>query len=296
MFRYAWLIAFLLLLSCGSSEQKHVSLNFYHWKSGFEIDSLESNFLNQVKSQKIYLRAFDVDWNATTQKAVPLAEMHVKRTSLLSIELVPVIFITNRTMIHISYDKIAGLGDRIIKKIRAIWKQANWASPQKVQLDCDWSSKSRRNYFHLLDYLKKKYKLKISTTIRLHQYKYPTQTGVPPVDQGVLMIYNMGDVRDASETNSILNLKAASAYLNHGAAYPLSLQVALPLFSWGVLQRQGKVIRLLPEIDPNALKKIFQISLFCQNTISKLRKIIISMVYMCIKEIKFALSKPSKVI
>ena len=220
------------------------------------IDSLEKDYLKQLNSNKIYLRFFDIDWNSSKKQAVPLAETSFTdyNTSSLSLTIVPTIFITNRTMINISYDDIKVLGDRIIQKIRQKCELISIHNLQEIQLDCDWSSKSQLNYFHLLDYLKKQYKLKVSTTVRLHQYKYPDKTGTPPADQGVLMIYNMGDIRDATEQNSILNLKAASAYLNHTSNYPIPLQVALPLFSWGVLRRQGKVIDLIPEINPNALQ------------------------------------------
>jgi hypothetical protein len=87
-----------------------------------------------------------------------------------------------------------------------------------------------------------------SATIRLHQVKYFTNTGVPPVDEGVLMFYNMGDIAASKEKNSILNLQKAKTYLENFDVYPLKLDVALPLFSWAVQFREGRVVRLINDL------------------------------------------------
>jgi len=68
----------------------------------------------------------------------------------------------------------------------------------------------------------------------------------------MLMYYNMGEVRAWEESNSILNLEAAEPYLN-GKAYPLPLDLALPLFRWGVVFREGKMIRLINNLSAEAL-------------------------------------------
>jgi hypothetical protein len=102
---------------------------------------------------------------------------------------------------------------------------------------------------------------RLSVTLRLHQYRYPEQTGVPPADRAMLMFYNMGDLADWAEPNSILNLEKARPYLATEKKYPLALDVALPLFRWGVLFRQGKMIKLLPEIDAAAIRSVGGVAL-----------------------------------
>ncbi|MCB0641076.1 MAG: hypothetical protein KDC44_05525, partial [Phaeodactylibacter sp.] len=92
-----------------------------------------------------------------------------------------------------------------------------------------------------------------SATIRLHQIKYFTRTGVPPVDRGMLMYYNMSPVMDPQTTNSILDLGEAAKYLVNVDRYPLPLDLALPMYTWGVLIREGKVIRLINNLGPEAL-------------------------------------------
>ena len=59
------------------------------------------------------------------------------------------------------------------------------------------------------------------------------------------MYYNMGDLEALDEPNSILNLEKAAPYLAN-PHYDLPLDIALPIFSWGVLFREGKMIKLLP--------------------------------------------------
>ena len=118
----------------------------------------------------------------------------------------------------------------------------------EIQIDCDWSGTTKEKYFKLLSFLRKKIaskKIKLSSTIRLHQIKFFKKTGVPPVDRGMLMFYNVGEVADISTQNSILDLEIAKQYLENFDNYPLQLDLALPIFSWGVLFRDGKMIKLI---------------------------------------------------
>ncbi|NJL12074.1 MAG: hypothetical protein HC913_03060 [Microscillaceae bacterium] len=118
------------------------------------------------------------------------------------------------------------------------------------QLDCDWTPGTRAKYFRLLKAFKAQIPrpAHLSHTLRLHQYRYPRQTGLAPTDQAVLMFYNMGNLSDSLQ-NSILNLEVARAYLQVPQPYPQPLDVALPLFSWGVVYRNGQVVNLLAGLD-----------------------------------------------
>jgi len=79
----------------------------------------------------------------------------------------------------------------------------------------------------------------LSATIRLHQVKYSAKTGIPPVNRGLLMVYNMGNLKDPSAVNSILDVEELKKYITNLHGYPLPLDVALPLFSWTVLFRDN---------------------------------------------------------
>ena len=67
------------------------------------------------------------------------------------------------------------------------------------------------------------------------------------------MLYNVGKLETWEESNSIFSLKAAEAYASF-PKYALPLDVVLPAFSWGVLFRDGSMIRLLNELRAEDLK------------------------------------------
>jgi hypothetical protein len=87
--------------------------------------------------------------------------------------------------------------------------------------------------------------VQLSATLRLHQVKYRIKTGLPPVNRCALMFYNMGRVDTADENMSILDLGQAEKYTAAIKNYPLPLDVALPVFSWGLQMRSGKTINVL---------------------------------------------------
>ena len=67
------------------------------------------------------------------------------------------------------------------------------------------------------------------------------------------MFYNMGALESWEETNSILNLEKAKPYMQNRKAYPLPLDLALPIFSWGVIFRNDKMIKLIHKLSEKEL-------------------------------------------
>ena len=57
----------------------------------------------------------------------------------------------------------------------------------------------------------------------------------PPVDYGVLMMYNTGDFRDHDCANPILSEDDVAPYLRYLADYKLPLCAAYPNFGWDLL-------------------------------------------------------------
>jgi hypothetical protein len=128
-----------------------------------------------------------------------------------------------------------------------------------LQLDCDWTSNTAPKYFYFLRLLRKKLDAHedggtfasltmLASTIRLHQVKYADKQGVPPVDKGVLMFYNMGEI-NTSDVNSIYDAKTSQKYLSSLNSYRLPLDIAIPIFSWGIQIRDGAVLGLLNKMD-----------------------------------------------
>lgn len=116
----------------------------------------------------------------------------------------------------------------------------------EIQFDCDWTKTTRENYFTFLEEAKKLFnKQLVTSTIRLYQYKYPKEAGVPPVTRGMLMCYNAGDIRDTETRNSIFDKDEIMSYLK-GSDYPLPLDYALPVFQWALLFRDNTLTAILP--------------------------------------------------
>ena len=130
-------------------------------------------------------------------------------------------------------------------------------TPAEIQIDCDWSFNNHGKYFRLLTFCKKQPFFKdkmLSCTIRLHQVKFLKANGVPPVDRGLLMCYNMGNLKLAGGNNSILDVAVAEKYLQNLEDYPVPLDVALPLFSWCLLfDNENRFTGILRDVQENDL-------------------------------------------
>lgn len=120
---------------------------------------------------------------------------------------------------------------------------------REIQFDCDWTPSTKDKYFTFLEEAKKLFKEQvISSTIRLYQYKYPKQAGLPPVKRGMLMCYNAGNVKDAKTRNSIFDKKEIMAYLE-ASEYPIPLDYALPVFQWALLYHDNELQRIFSTTD-----------------------------------------------
>jgi len=124
----------------------------------------------------------------------------------------------------------------------------------EIQFDCDWTEKTKSRYFLFIEEYRALSKNRISATIRLHQVKFHQITGIPPVDYGVLMYYNMGEI-NTGNTNSIYEKSVAERYNSFIQSYPLALDVALPIFIWGLQIREGKVFQLLNKMNFSHFEK-----------------------------------------
>lgn len=111
--------------------------------------------------------------------------------------------------------------------------------PKELQLDCDWTMRTQQAFFSLCTAVKNEIQKRdpqalLSATIRLHQLK----TSVPPVDYGVLMLYNTGSFENPEESNSIISVENVKPYLRYLADYPLHLDYAYPVFSWNLVYNE----------------------------------------------------------
>ena len=240
----------LLITSCGRQKPQDVSLEesnaVYFWRTDLRLDSTERAFLQQYHIRKVYCRYFDVVMSDTGEPK-PNATIAFSDTLPDSIEIIPTVYITEDCM-HADHK---GLAKKIVDRILQMNETNGIKGVREIQIDCDYTSKSRSTYYKFLEEVAKEWNFNISTTIRLHQLSMP----VPPVDYGVLMVYNTGDPRKWQERNPILDYRDVYPYLGKLAQYQLPLAAAYPVYQW---IRNIQNVRVEHTVDAAEIIKVKQ--------------------------------------
>jgi hypothetical protein len=260
----------LLTLFCSSCRKEHKTpMSFYYWKQSFQLNKAQTDILAETNSSnKLYVRFFDIKWNSKAQKPYPEAIINFRHSTPIP-GITPVVFITNQTFEKLDQQGVDSLAikcNELLKNLTAKQK----LNYKAVQIDCDWTVGTKDKYFSFLHSLKALSKKTLEATIRLHQVKYQFKTGVPPVDRGVLMFYNMGKLSaDLKEPNSIYNAKTSAKYLGSLKHYLLPLDIALPVFSWAIQIRANKVIQVYGKIGRTELSNKQNFSPVAQKEVYK---------------------------
>lgn len=192
--------------------------------------------IKYLEVKQMYVRCFDVDWSFGYDDAIPISTLNYTDTKYDNkVEIIPTIFIVNRVFKHLKEKDYNLLAIRILKKIPFR------NGIKEIQIDCDWTGSTRLPYFKFLKIFKEKLRATqtLSVTVRLHQYRDRKTMGIPPVDRGMLMCYNVADPKKFETSNSILDQKIVEQYIR-GKKYPLPLDIALPIFHWGVWFRNNE--------------------------------------------------------
>ncbi|MCM1042088.1 MAG: hypothetical protein NC396_06640 [Bacteroides sp.] len=220
----------------------------YYWKTVFCPDSAELHFLAEHEIKRLYLRFFDVvaeDFYRNGKIVViPNATVQFKGNIPSGIEsVIPTIYITlDALKMSQSEYAVDDLAEKIVQRVLNMVSYHLIPNVNEIQLDCDWTESAQQTYFGLCKAIRKKLQafgqpdMKLSATIRLHQLRQMA----PPVDYGVLMVYNTGSFRDPNARNSILDYADVAAYLRKNVRYPLPLDVAYPTYEWTLWYRNGK--------------------------------------------------------
>ena len=243
MKKYLYLL--LVLLGACSYEDTPPEQALYCWKTQVQFSAEEADFVKNNRIERLYIRYCDV--GLRDNAPVPIAPVDIDTLSVQGKTVIPVVYLKNEifnpelTEGNSTYISTLAhkLGDYIEQINRYYRLRVN-----EVQFDCDWSLSTKQAYFSMLEAFKKEFPYQLSATIRLHQVKYREETGVPPVDYGVLMYYNMGRI-SATGANSIYDRSTALRYLGKLREYPLPLDIALPMFAWGVHSADGQVLNLV---------------------------------------------------
>lgn len=243
------LVAFVLplLMGCEGKPKEH-PISFYYWKRNVEFGDTEKNYFKKLDCDKLYIRFFDVDIESDSYPT-PRAKIALFNPKELNASYVPVVFITNRTFQQMEYRTPESLARDVYILIQKIVKKNGIPSIDEIQIDCDWTASTRETFFAFLKALRKESRMKITSTLRLHQVKDKEVAGIPPVDKAYLMCYATTSPQDTDTQNSILDMELLRNYTKDINKYPVPLDIALPLYSWGVVTNHRGEIRLINNVD-----------------------------------------------
>ena len=225
-----------LVAGCGKPGTQDYSLEesngVYYWRTDLRLDSAERTFLDKYHINNVYCRYFDVVMKEGSDEPTPNATISFSDTLPDGIEMIPTVYITEDCM-HKPHKDLA---KKTVERIVQMNETHNIYNVREIQIDCDYTSRSRENYFRFLEEVRASISgltgtariIRLSTTIRLHQLAMPA----PPADYGVLMVYNTGDPRHWQERNPILDYRDVYPYLSRLDKYPLPLATAYPVYQW----------------------------------------------------------------
>ena len=275
---YTLPVLLICILACQTRpEAEDLGNGIYYWKTVFRLSEWDKAFLKEHNVSRLYLRVFDVDMDYTpvpvrreplyldstdmvpageiivvtdpeynpSYKPVPVATVQFESEVPEGIEVVPVVYITNKCLEDArlcQYDSV------FYKRIVAICHRNGFGNFRELQLDCDWSGSTQDAYF---DFCKRIHdmaaedSIEVSATIRLHQLRLDA----PPVDRGVLMLYNTGSLYSYETENSILDIKDVAPYLKNDIAYSLPLSFSYPTYNWGIVIDENKSHFILHKSD-----------------------------------------------
>ena len=250
---------FHVTYACKGDKPKIVK-GFYYWKSNqYSLAEKELTCLDEEQIQKLYVKFFDVEKNEVLG-AVPVAKTELNiwefrhNSDTLSEGgshdpmIVPTIYIKNEVFAQSSSGSLDTLASNTIFLIDKYFQnhmKTDSIDYSEIQIDCDWTEKTRDNYFSFLQKIKATSKKNVSCTLRLYPYKYRDQLGIPPVDRAVLMCYNLISPLASEDKNSILSPEELEKYLIKTPRYPLPLDVALPVFSWMQVYQNNRFVGLI---------------------------------------------------
>lgn len=264
----------LLITSCTDRTPEVKTRAMYYWNTSFRIDAQKEKFMADHRVERLYVRYFDVVEN-NNGEPVPNATIRFDSAVACKQELIPTVYIHNDCM----RSKHDGLAEKILTRLLQMNETHHIGKVNEIQIDCDWTQSTRRNFFAFLQELHALTKQKgitLSATIRLHQLSQP----VPPVDCGVLMVYNTGDLRKIDVEKPILDLNDVKPYLGQLKKYDLPMAAAFPIYKWDLVFRNGKFVDIqheegeIPMLETDTIvtrEPTLQDILECKKAVTKVR-------------------------
>ena len=233
----------------------------YHWKNTLDLSEKELAFLEHHRVERLYVRFFDVTLENLSDgrgpQPVPTATVRFKTWGRDLPEIVPTVFITPEAMRNIcERHRTSEVAQKMLERIDHM--RTYYGIPPEnvveIQLDCDWTTSTEPMFFDFCREVRSQMAdtMLLSSTIRLHQLRRPA----PPVDYGVLMLYNTSNLRNPDVENSILSYGDVEAYLKRPPDYNLPLDLAYPAYEWDLWFKDGQFRGILrSQAQADSLRK-----------------------------------------
>lgn len=238
-------LVWLTVLSCASCRRGPATppvRSAYYWSTTWEGDSTTLCFIRDEGISRLYLRLFDVVVDERNE-VMPNATIRIAGPMPDSVEVIPTVFIVNDCMAR----PTQRLDSLLLRRILQMAETHDLGPIRELQIDCDWTKGTQKAYFAMLSRLREgahQHGIQLSATIRLHQLQKP----VPPVDKGVLMMYNTGSITQRHR-NPILDMDDVGPYMPHIRGYALPLSTAYPVYAWQLLFRGDHFIGIIHDDD-----------------------------------------------
>lgn len=261
------------------------------WKTNEGLKESDQKTLESLEITHTYIRFGDIEWNPVFQRSEPIEGADSWDFDAMSYYSTAVIFITNEVLQNLEFPEVKDLAIKVAAfynekqddfssrygRIYAYenieyenYSDVNWDAVKiksdslkddwnlrnnQLLIDCDWSVSTKDKYFSLLKELKIiLQKTEIQSTIRLWQYRDYKLAGIPPVKRGLLMCYSTGDPKDINTENAIVDYASIQEYITH-SRYPMKLDIALPVYSWGTLFRNSEFAGIISPLSINYLEE-----------------------------------------
>lgn len=234
----------LMLLSfssCQDTDETPLRTTFYHWETTLAPDSTARELLSEHHCDRLYVKAFDVAWQAGRPE--PTALLRLSDTTDLP-DLLPVVFVTNEVFRKQPAAALVDLADNLVGLAEELLPQGF----AELQIDCDWTAQTQVPYFVFLKAMQARLGARALTcTVRLHQYRDTKSQGIPPVSRATLMAYNVGDLNQWATNNSIIDTHIVKNYLEGASPYPIKLDLAVAVYDWAAVYRRDHLAYLINE-------------------------------------------------
>ena len=249
---FYFIFLFALMTSCENSQSHQYT--FYYWRTNLSLTPVEKTALQKATSPYIYTRFFDIE--KVNGKFQPVAVITKDQTFETNKEIVPVVFIKNEVFYDITSNEINFLAENVNSLIKKKQTEFGFKISKEIQIDCDWTAGTRKEYFAFLQRLNDFSKKEITCTLRLHQVKNSKLSGIPPVGKVYLMCYSTSSPLENSDRNSILDIPTLKNYLKNIDLYPLNMDIALPIYSWGIVTNHVGKHKLINALSAKDLKNV----------------------------------------